>query len=943
MSDKELFVAALDLPLEAQADFLARQASDAEQRQRVAALLEAHREAGAFLEAGTAGPGFTEQINAAPPVFGRDQPGQIIAHRYKLIELIGEGGMGSVWMTEQLQPVKRMVAVKLIKPGMDSRQVLARFEAERQALALMDHPNIAKILDGGATADGRPFFVMELVRGIPITQYCDDRNLPISARLELFAAVCQAVQHAHQKGILHRDLKPGNLLVTEHDGKPVPKVIDFGLAKAVQQSISLTDQTLHTSFGTVVGTPLYMAPEQVALNALDIDTRADIYALGVILYELLTGTTPLEKERFRQAAWEEVKRLIQEEEPPKPSTRLSASSHSLPSIAARRHMEPAKLGRMVRGDLDWIVMKALEKDRNRRYPTAIALAEEVGRFLNHEPVSAGPPSASYRLRKFVRRHRTGVLATSAMLLLLLAGVVGTSWGWTQAVQQQKLAVLARNEALLQREQAESARKAAEEQRQVAEAVTQFLVKDLLGQANLANQPKEAGERSADLKVATLLERAGKQIEGKFKAQPITEASLRLTMGDALSALGLFTEAEHHLQRALEISEVDQDSAPYWVAKASLAALKVSQGELAEAERLMESCVQRDRKALGEDHPEALERRINLAAILIRRGKRPQAEAMLRDVLQKGKGRLPRERELQGLSLLSDAISFQGRHAEAEPIYREVVAGRSELLGADHPSTFSAQGDLASNLMAQRRLAEATELYQRILAMKVEKLGREHPETLVSRGNLGLALQLQGRRDEAEKLFREVLAVRVAKLGADHPSTLATRHNLAVLMVQQKKLDQAEALLRENLEGCIRKLGPDHPDTVVVKAALSATLRDQGKFAEAEPLCRECYAASAKQAPGQILTYQYQANLGWVLLKQKKIDEAEPLLRAAHRGIVALANDPLAKNWPSITAQWLAEAVKAQGKEEEAQRLLQEAERLAKPPSPAPAATPPKKP
>src|SRR5437868_7053957 len=310
---------------------------------------------------------------------------------------------------------------------MDSQQVLARFEAERQALAMMDHPNIAKVFDAGAAPDGRPFFVMELVKGVPITKYCDDHHLTPRQRLELFVPVCRAIQHAHQKGIIHRDLKPSNILVTEHDGRPVPKVIDFGLAKALNAAGTLTDRTLHTAYGTVVGTPLYMAPEQVGINALDVDTRSDVYALGVVLYELLTGTTPLEKKRFKEAAWDEIRRVIREEEPPRPSTRLS-TSNALASLAAQRQTEPAKLSRLVRGELDWIVLKALEKDRNRRYETANGLAMDVQRHLADEPVLACPPSAGYRLRKFVRKHRGPVAAAAALLAALAVGILCTAAG-----------------------------------------------------------------------------------------------------------------------------------------------------------------------------------------------------------------------------------------------------------------------------------------------------------------------------------------------------------------------------------------------------------------------------------------------------------------------------------------------------------------------------------
>jgi serine/threonine protein kinase len=386
-------------------------------RQRVEALLRRYAESAGPLDRPVGGLGAT---TAEPR---SERPGAIVG-AYKLLEQIGEGGMGTVWMAQQTEPVKRLVALKLIKAGMDSKQVLARFEAERQALALMDHPNIAQVHDAGTTPDGRPFFVMELVKGVPITRYCDEHRLTPRQRLELFIPVCQAIQHAHQKGIIHRDIKPSNVLVALYDGRPVPKVIDFGVAKATGPQ--LTEHTLVTGFGAVVGTLEYMSPEQAELNQLDIDTRSDIYSLGVLLYELLTGTTPLDRKRLKEAAMLELLRIIREEEPPRPSTRLS-TTEELPSVAANRGLEPKKLSGQVRGELDWIVMKALEKDRNRRYETANGFAMDVQRFLADEPVLACPPSAWYRLRKFLRRNKA-VLVVAGLILFFVV-LLGAGGGW----------------------------------------------------------------------------------------------------------------------------------------------------------------------------------------------------------------------------------------------------------------------------------------------------------------------------------------------------------------------------------------------------------------------------------------------------------------------------------------------------------------------------------
>jgi tRNA A-37 threonylcarbamoyl transferase component Bud32 len=409
-------------------------AGDADLRARVERLLAARPQVGSFLEAPAPAPPAGQPTNAESPspppgITSEDNRpqeavGTVIAGRYKLLQKLGEGGMGSVFLAEQTEPVQRKVAVKLIKPGMDSAHVLARFEAERQALALMDHPNIAKVLDAGATNAGRPFFVMELVKGIPITRYCDQERLTPRERLELFVPICHAVQHAHQKGVIHRDLKPSNVLIALYDGKPVPKVIDFGVAKATAQK--LTERTLFTEVGQFVGTLEYMSPEQAELNQLDVDTRSDVYSLGVLLYELLTGSPPFTAKQLRTAGFEAMLRMIREQEPPRPSTRLTHSDE-LPSLAAKRKLDPKRLARQMKGDLDWIVMKCLEKERSRRYETANGLAADVGRYLADEPVQAGPPGAGYRLRKFVRRNKGRLAATAAILVAVLGGSVDSFW------------------------------------------------------------------------------------------------------------------------------------------------------------------------------------------------------------------------------------------------------------------------------------------------------------------------------------------------------------------------------------------------------------------------------------------------------------------------------------------------------------------------------------
>jgi tetratricopeptide (TPR) repeat protein len=545
-----------------------------------------------------------------------------------------------VYLAEQEHPVRRQVALKLIKPGMDTRQVIARFDAERQALAMMEHPNIAKVLDAGATDTGRPYFVMELVRGVPLTDYCDAHHLTTRHRLELFVQVCRAVQHAHQKGVIHRDIKPSNVLVTLHDGQPVPKVIDFGIAKATEAP--LTDKTLLTEFRQMVGTPAYMSPEQAETDAADVDTRSDIYSLGVLMYELLTGTTPFDARELRAAAFGEVRRIIREVEPPAPSTRLSTLGEALTGVAERRRTEPAKLGQSVRGELDWIVMKALEKERARRYDTASALAEDVQRYLRDELVLARPPARSYLVKKFVRRHKAAIATASAVAAALVLGLGVATAGFLRASRDRDRAFAARFEERLQRalaaaalDEAEEARAAADRARARAEQAHAHAVgvNDLLHELFAAVNSRRTGDGATFDRVLT---GAARKVDaGALSEQPELEAAVRTTLANVLFSYGSIADGEHHQREALAIRRrlaPPQGSVDLAESLCDLGWLLQRKGDLDGAEQYLREGLALNRKLLKGDDPALATSLHSLAVVLIARGNRAEGMPLVRESL-----------------------------------------------------------------------------------------------------------------------------------------------------------------------------------------------------------------------------------------------------------------------------------------------------------------------
>jgi serine/threonine protein kinase len=853
--------------------------ADAALRERVEELLRAHRDAGAFL--GGAGRTDATSEHAIAECAGS------VIDSYKLVQEIGAGGMGSVWMAQQTEPVKRLVALKVIKPGMDSKQVLARFEAERQALALMDHPNIARALDAGATPTGRPYFVMELVKGVPLTKYCDEHRLTPRARLELFIGVCQAIQHAHQKGIIHRDIKPSNVLVALYDGKPVPKVIDFGIAKATGQQ--LTEKTLITGFGGIVGTLEYMSPEQAELNQLDIDTRSDLYSLGVLLYELLTGSTPLEKKRVKETPMLEVLRLIREEEPPRPSTRLSESKDTLPTISAQRQMEPARLTRLVRGELDWIVMKALEKDRNRRYESANDCAMDIRRYLADEPVQAGPPGTMYRLRKFFRRHRVPVVAVALVLLALVAGMVGTTLGLIQANRALQTAEIAE-------ENEHQQRNLAEQRGRIAQAVGSFLQEKLLGQADADNQADslmQLGVGTAALKenptVRDLLDRAASEltpdkIEGQFPNQPLVQAAILHTIGNTYRGIGEYAKGIAHLRRALELYRRHRgpDHPRTLNTLNTLGLAYQYAGELKESIAALEQVRDKRAAGLGADHPDTLNALHNLAAAYRDAGKPAMAIRLYEQVRDsrvakwgaghadnlhtlnnlasayQDAGKLPEAIRLHEqvrdsstakrgpehpltlsvLHNLAEAYRDAGRREEAIRLFKKVHEKKVKSLGVHHPFTLVTLHGLALAYQADGNPLEAIRLFEQIRPKQVEKLGPDHLLTLTTLHNLALAFHDAGDLEEAIRLYEHVRDRKVARLGARHPETLNTLHNLALSYRKAKKLADGIRLLEEVREGRIAKLGADHPNTLDTLYQLGRAYHADGTLAKAIPLLEQ---------------------------------------------------------------------------------------------------------
>ncbi len=728
--------------------------------------------------------------------------------RYKLLQELGTGGFGVVYLAEQQKPVRRRVALKIIKLGMDTKQVVARFEAERQALALMDHPHIATVLDAGATHTGRPYFVMELVKGIPITKYCDEHNVSLNDRLKLFLQVCAAVQHAHQKGIIHRDLKPSNVLVELVDNRPSPKVIDFGIAKATDQR--LTEQTMYTELGQFIGTPAYMSPEQTEVQVLDIDTRSDIYSLGVLLYELLTGTTPFDIQKMagEGAGFDAIKKVIRDVEPSKPSTKLSTLGKDVTTVAKRRGMEPSKLTSILRGDLDWIVMKALEKDRGRRYETASAFSEDVRRFLANEVIAARPPSRRYRLAKYVRRNK-GVITTLAVVFtLLIAGISGTTTGWIRSWREEGISA-----ELAQRNQN---------------------VVDAFVHAFKSANPLEVGATS-DMTALQVLQQALANLTKDQDLQGIrlTKATLLEAIGSSLSGLGAYDEAIPALRtsRQLTADERGPDHPDTLHRSSLLSQTYTTAGKHREAIELLEYVLPRQRAALGGTHAHTLDTLDRLAFAYQESGDLDMAIDLFADVLQQTQSTFGADhpRSATALARLAECHRHAGQAADAAQMLEEALPRLVRAKGDEDPLVMSFKNNLALAYVDAGRATDALPLLHAVLRSTESRFGTDHNETQATKNNLAMNYAALGRFAEALPLFESAKDGLAKAFGPTHPKTLLLTNNLAHCYLMCNRASDATPILEANLQHTVAQLGEDHPQSIGAMNNLAAAFYEAGRL------------------------------------------------------------------------------------------------------------------
>jgi serine/threonine protein kinase len=786
--------------------------------------------------------------------------------RYKLLQQIGEGGCGLVYMAEQEEPVRRRVALKVIKLGMDTKTVIARFEAERQALAMMDHPNIAKVLDAGATDTGRPYFVMELVRGIKITDYCDEHNLSTKDRLELFIQVCHAVQHAHHKGVIHRDLKPSNILVASNDGVPVPKVIDFGISKATQGR--LTDQTLFTAFEQFIGTPAYMSPEQAELTMQDVDTRTDIYSLGVLLYELLTGTTPFDAQQLLASGLDAMRRTIREQEPVRPSTKFSTMlEREQTSAAKHRHTEAVKLIHLLRGDLDWIVMKCLEKDRARRYETANGLAKDLQRYLTDEPVVARPPSKLYRLQKLVRRNKLFFAAVGAVAVTLILGLAGSTWEYLKERDARQNAVT------------EAAK---------ANAVSGFL-QDLIGSGDPDFQ------NGSNYTVRQLLDDYSVSLTNQLAGQPEVEATLRQVMGWTYYRLGLLSKSETNLQRAVALRRIAHvpPTTNSLLAQHFLARLLLTQRKWEEAAKLILETWQARAQLLGPTNEYTIASKSIYAGALMEGGRLQEAEKLQREVLLDNEKVLGPDAfdTICSLGSLGQTLTLRGDNAQAERCFTEALRRFKQTGHEDLQDALTCLKELAMTRLLQGYPADAVKLLTNALPRATQALSSDHYITLQIQRVLARAYAEVGQLNDAESLCKQALDVqRRTKANQEGQGAARTQLYLGRILVEQGKLVEAEPPLQDALNFFRSDAAYKPKPELAAQAAnwLGFILVARKAYSEAKALMLPVpdlfFAANAEMSPKErrlavghiVALYQACGESDQAALWQKRLETLPPI-------------------------------------------------------------------